>query len=184
MAPIWSRVLTLSFAHPVVLTGGALVAQAAALSLIRTGTSFDGAEQLLYTQYWDWGYGRSQPPLYTWLLKLLHIPLGVTQLAENLLKFGLIVIALAGMLRLAQGLGYPRQAAVAAMFSLLLVQDVFWEVQRNYSHTALLLALLPWTLICWLRLRRAAWPHFALFGLLAGLLILSKYNAAIFLLAL
>ncbi|MFV0386820.1 glycosyltransferase family 39 protein, partial [Paracoccus sp. (in: a-proteobacteria)] len=83
-----------------------------------------------------------------------------------------------------QGLGYPRQAAVAAMFSLLLVQDVFWEVQRNYSHTALLLALLPWTLICWLRLRRAAWPHFALFGLLAGLLILSKYNAAIFLLAL
>ncbi len=44
----------------------------AVLALTRSGTSYDGAEQLLYTQYWDWGYGRSQPPLYTWILQGLH----------------------------------------------------------------------------------------------------------------
>lgn len=162
-----------------------LAAQAIILSTIRSGTSYDGAEQLLYSQYWDWGYGRSQPPLYTWLLKLLQIPLGISQLAENLLKFGLLALGLAGMLRLAGHLGYARQAALAVMSSLLLVQDIFWELQRNYSHTALLVGLLPWVTLAWLRLADAQGTRpFAWLGFLSGLLILSKYNSGLFLAAL
>ena len=63
---------------PVAAVFGLLLCQAVILSFVRTGTSFDGAEQLLYTQTLELGYGRSQPPLYTWLLRLFQVPFGVT----------------------------------------------------------------------------------------------------------
>jgi len=60
--------------------------QAVVLSLLRSGTSYDGAEQLLYTQYFDFGYGRSQPPLFTWMLIAVQQVFGVSQIAENTLS--------------------------------------------------------------------------------------------------
>lgn len=59
------RVMIWQGAWPLRILGLAFLAQAVILSAIRTGTSYDGAEQLLYSQYVALGYGRSQPPLYT-----------------------------------------------------------------------------------------------------------------------
>src|SRR5690606_17330767 len=48
------------------------VLQALLYSLLRNGASYDGAEQLITSQALELGYGRSQPPLYTWLLVLFQ----------------------------------------------------------------------------------------------------------------
>ncbi|TSE34225.1 glycosyltransferase family 39 protein [Tepidimonas charontis] len=159
-----------------------LLAQALVLSVLRGGTSYDGAEQLLYTQYLDWGYGRSQPPLYTWLLWGMHQVLGVGPWAENLLKFTLLGVGLCGMAWLAQAL-YPRvrYAGGAALLLCLLVPDIVWEMQRNYAHSVLLFALLPWG--GWLYLRACNQPtpaRLLALALVAALSVLAKYNAALF----
>lgn len=157
-----------------------LLVQAFILSAIRTGTSFDGAEQLLYTQYFDWGYGRAQPPLYSWLLILMHKLFGVTQLAENVLKFSLLFTALVLLRRVALELGFHKPAATAVMLGALLNIDMAWEIQRNYSHTALLVALSPALALVYLKLSRQRHPaQYLLFGLVAGMLALAKYNSLV-----
>ena len=159
-----------------------LFAQALVLSAIRGGTSYDGAEQLLYTQYLDWGYGRSQPPLYTWLLWTLHQILGVSALTENLLKFALLGVGLTGMAWLAQAL-WPgvAHAGSAALLLCVLVPDIAWEMQRNYAHSVLLFALLPWGGWLYLQTRLHPTPvRWVALALVAALSVLAKYNALLF----
>ena len=155
--------------------------QALVLSVIRTGTSYDGAEQLLYTQSLEWGYGRSQPPLYTWLLIAVQQVFGVTQLAENLLKFSLLFAFCFLMWRIAIRLGLRRTAAGVVAISPFLVYEIAWEVQRNYSHSVLLLALTAAFALCYLRtLAKPDVGHYALMGLVLGLMALTKYNGVLF----
>lgn len=164
--------------HIVIFLGFAFLCQAIALSVIRTGTSYDGTEQLLYTQYFDWGYGRGQPPLYTWLLISFHSIFGVTQLAENLLKFSLMFGAFFTVRTLTIKLGFSAAIANTVMLALFLVPEIGWEAQRNYSHSVLLIFLIPLFGLAYLRTREdASVTNYAFMGLAAGLLLLSKYNA-------
>lgn len=161
------------------------LAQAVAVSLLRSGTSYDGAEQLLYTQYLDWGYGRSQPPLFTWLLWALHQVLGVTQLAENLLKFGLLGLGFVAVGAVSRRLGYSGRVAVVTILSVFLLVEIGWESQRNYTHTVLLFALSGALALVYLDLlRQVTAARFALLGAIFGLILLSKYNGALLVLAL
>lgn len=171
-------------ALPVVLWA-VLIAQAVVVSLLRGGTSYDGSEQLLYSQYLDLGYGRSQPPLYTWLLIGFQQVFGVSMLAENLLKYGLAALALTGLWRLG-GMLWPRRGAAGpVMLAFLLIAEISWEMQRNYSHSVLLFALLAWSFVAYLAiLARPRLGQYAVFGLLVGLMALAKYNAPLMVLAL
>ena len=163
----------------------ALIGQAILLSFIRSGTSYDGAEQLLYTQYLDWGYGRSQPPLFTWLLAAAHQVFGVTQLAENLLKFGLLAAGFLAVRHVSLRLGYGVRIATATMLSVFLVVEIGWEAQRNYTHTVLLFALMGGVAVAYLSLlREVSRGRFAVLGVLAGAVILAKYNGGLAILAL
>ncbi|WP_378948783.1 glycosyltransferase family 39 protein [Mesorhizobium sp. ANAO-SY3R2] len=159
--------------------------QVAVLSSIRTGTSYDGAEQLLYTQNLEWGYGRSQPPLYTWLLIGIQQLFGVNQFSENLLKFSLLFALFVLMWRIALRLGFKAATASTIAASPFLVIEIGWEVQRNYSHSVLLLALTAAFALCYLRVQavRSTAGYVAL-GLIFGLMLLTKYNAVLFVLAL
>lgn len=159
--------------------------QVVAFSLIRAGTSYDGAEQLLYSQSLDWGYGRSQPPLYTWLLIAVQQVFGVTQFSENLLKFGLLFALCLLLWRIAQQLGLKSATAGTVAVSPFLVFEIAWEVQRNYSHTVLLLALVAAFALTYLAAvaTRSLRVNLVL-GLVLGSMLLTKYNAALFVLAL
>lgn len=159
--------------------------QAVVLSFIRGGTSYDGAEQLLYTQSFEWGYGRSQPPLYTWLLIAVQQLFGVTQFSENLLKFSLIFIFVLLMWRIGLKLGLRPPAAVTLAVSPFLIVEIAWEVQRNYSHTILLLALTAAFALAYLQaLAERSMRGYVVLGTLLGLMLLTKYNAALFVVAL
>lgn len=158
---------------------------AAILAWTRSGTSYDGAEQLLFTQYWDWGYGRSQPPLYTWLLRGLHEVFGVSIATENLLKFGLLATAFLLAFRLARVCGLDRRGATGSALALFLIAEVGWESQRNYSHSVLLIVSILAFAVGLLRLRVARGVGgFVLLGVLIAVAVLSKYNALFLIVAL
>src|SRR5262245_13051750 len=59
-------------------------------SLVSNSLRMDEAEQLLLIQEWSWGYG-SQPPLYTWMQKILISAFGINVLALSLLKNALLL---------------------------------------------------------------------------------------------
>jgi 4-amino-4-deoxy-L-arabinose transferase-like glycosyltransferase len=71
--------------------------------------------------------------------------------------------------------------AIAASASLLLFPHIGWESQLDRTHTVLLTCLACATLWCYFALpRHPAAKRYALFGLLVGLCLQSKYNFAIF----
>ena len=85
------------------------------------GTGGDDGEQLIFSQFFDWGYQVRNPPLYTWLVIALSFVTGPTLWAVNIVKFTL----LAGMyLMLWRAARYviqdPRLAALAGLAPVLL----------------------------------------------------------------
>ena len=141
--------------------------------------AMDESEQALAYAHLRLGYG-TQPPLYSWLQWLFFSVFGFKVLAFALLK-NLILFALyAGLFLLARPL-IGTGAAITASASMLLMPEIAWESQRDLTHTVLLTAISCWTLCCYFGMLRkpSAW-RYALFGLLIGCGLLSKYNYTVF----
>ncbi len=145
--------------------------------LVSPALELDEAEQALWTQQLQWGYG-AQPPLYTWLQWAVFHLLGVSVLSLALLKNTLLALAyvavyLAGRTLLPTGL-----AALAAA-SMLLLPQIGWEASRDLTHSVLLTTLAAATLAVVMALLRRPRPAlYLLAGLLVGLGLLSKYSYA------
>ena len=151
---------------------------------ISHGAELDEAEQLVLSQQWQWGYG-SQPPLYTWLLMSLSslFGMGITTLAtlKNLLLFTTYLFTYLS----ARELTSNRNAALVAMGSLLLIPQVAWESQRDLTHSVLVTCSASVTFLVFLRLLKTEkLKYYLLFGFMAALGAISKYNFFIFLLGL
>lgn len=149
-------------------------------TLISGTVDLDESEQLILTQKFAWGYG-SQPPLYTWLQMLFFKTFGVSVFALALLKnlFLLSIYVLTYF-----NVRLITRSSVCGMLgaiSILLLPQVSWESQRDLTHSVLASALVVATLFVVLRLREKSWRDYAIFGVCAGLGILSKYNYAAFL---
>ncbi|KQP47709.1 glycosyltransferase family 39 protein [Pseudorhodoferax sp. Leaf274] len=148
--------------------------------LVSPALELDEAEQALWTQHLQWGYG-AQPPLYTWLQWVVFQLLGVSVFTLSLLKNALLASAyvcvfLAGRMLMPAGL-----AALAAATMLLLPQ-IGWEASRDLTHSVLLTTMSAATLAVVLALLRRPRPGlYLLTGLVAGLGLLSKYSYAGFL---
>jgi 4-amino-4-deoxy-L-arabinose transferase-like glycosyltransferase len=139
----------------------------------------DEAEQAFVFQQLRPGYG-SQPPLYAWLQWLMFSIFGVNLFAlaalKNLLLFGTYF----GMFRLARPL-IGVTGAIAASASLILLPSISWESHVDRTHSVLLTFLACATLWCYFALlRHPTTERYALFGLLVGLGLQSKYNFAVF----
>ncbi|WP_162604738.1 glycosyltransferase family 39 protein [Geomonas edaphica] len=151
--------------------------------LVSNSAELDEAEQLLLTQHLDLGYG-SQPPLYTWLLSGLFsiFGAGVATLAavKNVLLFSTYLFVYKSALEVT---GDEDRASVA-MLSLLLIPQIMWESQRDLTHSVMGTTLAAATLFVMLRLlKTGALRYYVIFGVCAGVGILSKYNYAFFLVA-
>ncbi len=171
---------------------GFLLALAGYLSLVYVvrvflfaGASEDDAEQLIYAQLWAWGYKPAQPPLYSWLVMVFQLGLGVGIPAVETLKF-LTLFALYGFYYLAAAeiLDDQRLAGLATL-TVLGFFFMAWDAVINYSHTVLLGATIAGALWAVVRLRRSSGlGAYALAGLWIGVGLLSKYNFVLFLAAL
>jgi len=146
--------------------------------------NIDEAEAWLWAQDLAWGYG-PQPPLYIWLQGMVFHVTGASVFGLALLKAGLLV----GILFASQGLAsrwsgterIPPWFAGAAALMLFWLPEFAWESQRIRTHNVL--ASLVAFLAVWQALRlRDAPSHFnhALLGILLGWGLLSKWNFAIF----
>jgi 4-amino-4-deoxy-L-arabinose transferase-like glycosyltransferase len=139
----------------------------------------DEAEQVFAFQQPGLGYG-TQPPLYAWLQWLMFSVFGVNLFALAALKNLLLFATCLGMFRLARPMLGVR-GAMAVSASLLLLPAIGWESQVDRSHSVLLVCLACATLWCYFALLRHPRPTgYALFGLLVGMGLQSKYNFLIF----
>jgi 4-amino-4-deoxy-L-arabinose transferase-like glycosyltransferase len=139
----------------------------------------DEAEQAFESQVLRMGYG-TQPPLYNWLQGLMFRVFGLNLFALAALKNLVLFVLYACMFLMARplvGVG----AATTATASLLLIPQIGWEAQRDLTHSVLLTSLACATLWSYFRLlRQPTATRYALFGLLIGLGLQSKYNFALF----
>ena len=139
----------------------------------------DEAEQAFEFQQLRMGYG-TQPPLYNWLQSLLFSTLGLNLFALALLKslclFGLYFFLFLTARPLVGNLG-----AMAVSASLLLLPQIGWEAQRDLTHSVLLTTIASMSLYAYFALlRHPTLTRCALFGLLLGLGMQTKYNFVIF----
>jgi len=183
----WQRFLQADYAGipaPVLFIIAYFVLQAVLMTLIRNGASFDGAEQLITSQSLEWGYGRSQPPLYTWLLVALDTVIPAPLAAEHGLKAMLFIAGYLAIFATAQRIGLSRPASALAMFATFLLPEIGWQAQTAYTHSTLVFATGALLLYVYAGLtpRSSLWQH-ALFGTLAGVALLSKFSAGFLILA-
>lgn len=158
--------------------------QALARIALGGGLQLDEAEQVLWAQDWQWGYG-AQGPLYTWMLKVLFAAGGVGVWALALLKNALLwgTCVFTG-LTARRVLGRSDLAAVATALWLL-VPHFVWESQRDQSH--LVLATFAATAVMYFTVRLLQQPDapaYAGVGAAAAAGLLAKYNCALLLLGL
>lgn len=140
----------------------------------------DEAEIVYLTQRLELGYG-TQPPLYAWLQWLAFSVFGLNRFSLAVLKGLILAVTYFGMYRLARPF-VGRHGAVAAAASLVLFPQIGWESLRDLTHSVLLTCAACCALWCYTAiLRKQDIARYALFGLVAGLGMQTKYNFAIFL---
>lgn len=148
--------------------------------LMSTTADLDQAEQLLLSQSWSLGYG-AQPPLYTYLVKLVFLVTGPALWPLRGLKVVLLSVLVGALLQIGHLLKFRRDQQLLVVCGLALIPQIVWEAQRDLTHSVLATALAACTLLQLLRLiNRPTWDNHALLGLAVGAGLLSKYNVAIF----
>lgn len=151
--------------------------------LTTRSVELDYAEQLVMAQEYRWGYG-VQPPLYTWLQSLFFGVFGVNILALALLKNLTLFGSCFFIFKSVHAMTADIRAAAVASSSLFLLPQFAWESQRDQTQSVLAVMLgaaLLYTLIRLTKNRTAS--GYALFGLLGAFGCLTKYNFAVFLVA-
>jgi len=143
----------------------------------------DEAEQAFAAQQLQLGYG-PQPPLYTWMQWLVFQVTGVSILGLSLLKNAVLFASFAIVYRVTRPL-LGALAAAAVSCSLVLITPLGWDALLDRTHSPLVTAVAAGTLGTYFTLlSRPGRLRSALFGLLLGLGMLSKYNFAVFALGL
>ena len=157
--------------------------------LLLPAASQDDAEQLVFAQTLAGGYNPSQPPLYTWLVRLSEGIFGPTILAVAAVKFaclGLIYVFLYLTAREVFGNrpGDRLDAALAGLSPLALYYVAF-DALFNYSNTMVMAAACAGTLYALVRVEKSGSTlAYGGLGLAVGLGLMSKYGYGVFIAAL
>ncbi|QDU34141.1 Dolichyl-phosphate-mannose-protein mannosyltransferase [Poriferisphaera corsica] len=137
----------------------------------------DEAEQVLLSQLpMRWVYG-SQPPLYTWLQKIVMAMFGQSLFSLIVLKNALLastfLLTWATIKRLTQSHLY---AAIGALM-LMLVPQYIWESQRDLTHSVLVTTCTAWTVYLVVRIYQTqSLSSYMMLGIAIAAGMLSKYN--------
>jgi hypothetical protein len=169
---------------PPLVVGAVIMAMALIRVTLFPGTGGDDGEQLIFSQFFAWGYQVRNPPLYTWLVMAVSQVTGPGLWAVNIVKFSLLYAMYLFLWRAALYLFATRALAGLAALAPVLFYFVAWEVVTGFSHTVLTACLYAAVLWILLRLRDAPHGHladYALLGVAIGLGGLAKYAFWIFL---
>lgn len=144
---------------------------------------FDEGEQLIVTQDLAFGYS-SQPPLYNWLQFGFFQLFGMNPFAMIALKQSILlgIFAVTYLAWRKSGLNVAR--AAACTFSMVLITEVGWELQRTRTHLAAAVLMSSLFVLCTFHIFQSE-KHcsrfqkiglYSLLGLIVGLGVLAKYN--------
>jgi 4-amino-4-deoxy-L-arabinose transferase-like glycosyltransferase len=140
---------------------------------------YDESQQALFSQWLTLGYD-SQPPLYNWWQSLAISGLGLSLAAISVVKNLVLFLVYFSYYRLARLVLTDKVFAVIATLSLLTIPQLFWEAQRDLTHTVAQLLTINLFLCCAVRtLKSPSIGSYLLTGVALGLGMLSKYNFAL-----
>ncbi len=139
----------------------------------------DEAEQVLLSQWFALGYN-AQPPFYTWMQRAVFALTGVNifalALMKNLALFAIMVLAYLS----ARLLTRDPVAALAGLFGMFTIPQLFYESQRDLTHSvAVSLAAMLLFYAVLRALIRPGLGAYLLAGLAGAIGFLSKYNFAL-----
>ena len=144
----------------------------------------DSAVQLVKSQAWQWGYD-VQPPLYAWLQAGFIAAFGVNIFALVFLKYLVLGGTCFFIFQSVKAMTGETRCGSAATVSLALLPQIVWESQRDQTDSVLATMLAAAALWFFIRFRREPKAvYYILFGAVGALGCLSKYNYAVFLVAL
>jgi len=150
-------------------------------SFVFAGIGPDDAEQLIFSQSFDFGYSTGNPPLITWLVILFQQMFGVSVITIMSLKFLLLWLAYFLMWRCAIRVLADEQLATLATLSLFSVYYIAWDSVFHYSNSLLMIAFIGATFLKVLQLdEKPTAKNYAWLGLLIGLGLLAKYTFILF----
>ncbi len=153
--------------------------QIAVRLLLPHGLRIDEAQQVLLSQWFVAGYD-AQPPLYNWLQQATFAVTGDYLLGLAVLKSAVLFAVVASYYALARLLVRQPAFAAVAMFGFFFIPQMFWQAQRDLTHTTATMLMVNLILIAAvLTLRSATLRNYLLLGCAAGLGMLTKYNFAL-----
>lgn len=136
----------------------------------------DEAQQVLFAQWLALGYD-AQPPLYNWfqqaIFELFGTSLATLAIAKNLVLF----LTFAIYIRTADLVLKDKRLVLVSALALFVIPQVFWQAQRDLTHTTMLMLTCTWVVYLSVRLiQKPTTSGYVLMGIAVGLGMLSKYN--------
>lgn len=151
--------------------------------LISPTMELDEAEQFLNGSFFQWGYN-SQPPLYSWIVRITAYISGLNIFTLIFVKYGLLFLFYTVFYMTARSLWNARKSLIVTG-SLMLFPIYAYEFNRDLSHSILVTLMASLTCLLYMRMlmERKVFDYI-LIGFFIALGILSKYNFLLFLIAL
>ncbi|UXM94594.1 glycosyltransferase family 39 protein [Bartonella sp. HY329] len=163
---------------------GYFLCEALFVSFISNGAGLDDAEQLANISFFDWGYGGSQPPLYTWILIAATSVFGTHFFVLQLVKFSILGSLFLSVYFGLRNLKVRLLVAASAMLGIFLLPQIAWESQRALSHSVLGTASCGWFFWAMTRyMHRQSVVNAILVGFCIAVSVLGKFNDIIFIVA-
>ncbi|MFN7159211.1 MAG: glycosyltransferase family 39 protein, partial [Erythrobacter cryptus] len=155
------------------------IAQFIVRLVLPDGLRIDEAQQVFLSQWLAAGYD-AQPPLYNWIQQLTFLLVGNYLVGLAALKSVVLFAILATYYILGRLLAKKESSAVLATLGLFLIPQMFWQAQRDLTHTtATMLVLNLMMIAAILVLRSPSLRNYLLLGAAIGLGMLTKYNFAL-----
>jgi 4-amino-4-deoxy-L-arabinose transferase-like glycosyltransferase len=143
------------------------------------GMRYDESQQALFSQWLTLGYD-SQPPLYNWVQALVVSVFGLSLATISIVKNIVLFLVFFSYYKLAKLVLSDKVFAAIATLSLLTIPQLFWEAQRDLTHTVAQLLTINLFLYGAIRTLKAPSTGSYIFtGIALGLGMLSKYNFAL-----
>lgn len=144
--------------------------------LVPNGLRVDESQQAFFSQWLVAGYD-TQPPLYNWLQAMVVSGFGLSIATIAATKNLVLFLLFLSYYKLAKLVLDDRLFAAIATLSLFTIPQVFWQAQRDLTHTVaqmLMINLFIYSIIK--TLKAPSLFSYAAIGVTLGLGMLSKYN--------
>jgi len=140
----------------------------------------DTLDQLL-AQELRFGYDPRQPPLYDWVLYAVQQVTGPHLVSFLTIKYAALTATAVFLYLAASRVLADRLWAVLTVESLALIYQISWRYHEGFTHEVLAMTAVAATLWAFLRLHdRGSRGDHVLFGLIAGLGLLTEPNYAVY----